>query len=318
MLARVFPPVVLSNHPLRVRLVQAPRAGARLVRGIALGLWALRRMLLPAPYVQAFREVTRMLIRNRTLALEMARRDVRGEHAGAIFGSAWGIAQPLFLMALYAFVFGVVFRVRIGDTFELPRNYTVYILAGLVPWLALAQAMGAGVGAITGSVQLVKQSVFTLEILPTTRALAALLPLLVGVVFVVVYVLVDELRLPWTYALVPLLAAVQLVAMTGLSFALSAVGVFVRDVKEAIAILTLLGIFVLPIVYLPDGVPELFRPVLYVNPASYMIWCWQDALYYGRIDHPWAWPVFVLGSLFLFTAGYRLFRRLRPYFGNVL
>jgi lipopolysaccharide transport system permease protein len=62
----------------------------------------------------------------------------------------------------------------------------------------------------------------------------------------------------------------------------------------------------------------LFKPVLYLNPFSYMGWCYQDALYFGRFEHPWAWCLFAGGSLLTFVTGYRLFRWLKPHFGNAL
>jgi lipopolysaccharide transport system permease protein len=276
------------------------------------------RLFRPRPYLDAFREVASVLARNRVLTLEIVKRDLRGQHAGQVLGRAWGIAQPLLLLALYAFVFGVVFRVRIGDTFELPRNYTIYLLSGMVPWLAFVQSMARGATALTDNAQLVKNTLFQLEILPVSRALAALLPLGVGLAFLAVFTLVTEQGLPATYLLVPVLVVCQLLAMTGFAFALSALGTVARDVREVIQVISVLGIFVLPIVYLPDAIPEAFQPLLYLNPFSYMVWAYQDALYFGRIEHPYAWAVLVLGALFAFVTGYRLFRKVKPYFGNVL
>ena len=310
--------MVPAHRLARARLVGVPRAGARYGRAALRSLRAIGRLLRPRASIQAFAEVGRLLLRNRALTFEMTRRDIRGEHAGQVFGTSWGVIQPLAMMALYAFIFGVVFRVRVGGTVELPRDFTVYLLSGLIPWLAVLQAMGKSASAITDSAHLVKQSVFTLEILPVTRAIAAALPLVVGVAFVLVYMPFAVGGLPTTVVLVPVLIAFQVVAMAGLALGLAAVGVFVRDVKQVIPIFALLGIFVLPIVYLPTAVPELFRPIIYANPFSYLVWTWQDALYFGRFEHPWAWVVFLLGSVFLFVSSYRLFRKLKPYFGDVL
>jgi lipopolysaccharide transport system permease protein len=281
-------------------------------------LVGLGRLLEPRAYADAFREVIDVLARNRVLTLAIVKRDLRGQHAGQLLGRAWGVAQPLVLLGLYAFVFGVVFRVRIGDTLELPRNYTVYLLSGLVPWLAFAHAMASGATALTANAQLVKNTVFQVELLPVSKAVAALLPLGVGLTFLGGFTLVTEAGLPATYLLVPVLVACQLLAMIGFAFALSAVGTVVRDVKEVIQVISVLGIFVLPIVYLPNAIPDVFRPLMYVNPFSYMVWAYQDALYFGRIEHPYAWAVFVVGAMFAFVTGYRLFRKVKPYFGNVL
>jgi lipopolysaccharide transport system permease protein len=74
----------------------------------------------------------------------------------------------------------------------------------------------------------------------------------------------------------------------------------------------------LPIFYLPDVVPPAFHTVLKLNPFSYMVWCYQDAFYYGRIAHWYAWVIFGGGSLVVYSLGYRIFRHLKPYFGDVL
>jgi lipopolysaccharide transport system permease protein len=89
-------------------------------------------------------------------------------------------------------------------------------------------------------------------------------------------------------------------------------------VKDFLQIFVTYGIYILPIFYLPDWVPAAFKPFLYLNPFSYMVWCYQDALYFGRIEHPWAWPIFFVGSVGALLIGYRVFRRLKPQFGNVL
>ena len=231
---------------------------------------ASTRLLHPLPYILAFGDVVRLLRKNRALTGEIVRREIRGQHAGLVLGRAWGILQPLFLMALYAFVFGVVFRVRIGGTFELPRNYTIYILSGMVPWLAFVQGMSRGATAITDNAVLVKQTIFQVEVLPVARAITACLPLIVGLAFVGVLSLVQYQGLPVTFVLVPLLVLLQLLAMGGAAFALAAVGTFVRDVRELIQLFSVIGIFVLPIVYLPTSVPGVFRPLLV--SLGRMIW----------------------------------------------
>jgi lipopolysaccharide transport system permease protein len=85
-----------------------------------------------------------------------------------------------------------------------------------------------------------------------------------------------------------------------------------------VQILNVIGIYLMPIVYLPSMVPGIFQPLLYLNPFSYMVWCYQDAVYFGRFEHPWAWLVFPMLCLGTFVLGYRLFRRLKLMLGNVL
>ena len=102
---------------------------------------AILRLLRPRPWLQAFVELVSLASRQRSLTIAMARREIATEHAGKALGMFWGIFQPLFLLAVYAFVYGVVFRAKIGGTYELPRNFTIYLLSGLVPWFAFQLCM---------------------------------------------------------------------------------------------------------------------------------------------------------------------------------
>src|SRR5262249_56371861 len=104
----------------------------------------------------------------------------------------------------------------------------------------------------------------------------------VGTICLAVYVLATNHTLPWTYALLPILWLFQALGMIGIVFVLSAVGVHVRDVKELVQVFAVVGIYLVPVVYLPDWVPDTIRPLLYANPFSYMVWCYQDVCYFGR------------------------------------
>ena len=106
--------------------------------------------------------------------------------------------------------------------------------------------------------------------------------------------------------------------MCGVAFFLAALGTFVKDVRDVVQLMGVLLIFMLPIVYLPRSIPAAFNPFLWFNPWTYMVYCYQDVLYFGRVEHPFSWIAFPLWSVVVFVSGYRLFRRVRPFFANVL
>lgn len=269
-------------------------------------------------HFQAFREVALLLTKHRELTLAMAKRELSDRYVGQALGMLWVIGHPLFLTGLYIFVFSVVFKTRLGGTVEMPLDYTTYVLSGLVAWLAFSEAMSKSCVAITGNASLVKQVVFPLEILPVKTVLASLVTMLVSLVVLVAYVLITHETLPVTYALLPLVVLLQLVLMMGVAYILSSVGAYFRDIKDFVQMFATAGIFLLPIVYLPGWVPPLFKPIIYLNPLSYLIWCYQDILYFGRIEHPWAWVVTSILSFVTFTIGYRLFRKLKPSLASVV
>lgn len=260
----------------------------------------------------------RLIVRNRRLLTLMAGRDLRARHMGQVAGNFWIIAHPLFQMLLFVFIFSVVFKQKIGGTHELPGDYTTYILSGLVPWLAIIPAISTCCLSIVGNSALVKQFTFDLELLPVKDALLSLVFWCVGITILAIYTLGVTRTLPITYLLLPAVLGMHLMLIIGLGWALAAITVFFRDLKDIVTVLIQAGVYLLPIVYLPTWVPAAFRPFIVVNPFSWVIWVYQDTLYFGRIDNPWAWLGFAVLSVALFSLGLRIFRRSKPLFGHVL
>lgn len=252
------------------------------------------------------------------LTLAMAKRDLTQRYAGQLIGSIWIVGHPLFLTLLYVFLFAIVFKVKLGGTAELPLDYATYMLSGLVPWLTFQTAINSACVAVTSNTSLVKQFTFPIEVLPVKDVLTALVVWIVGIVTILVYVIATHGIPPITYLLLPVLLGLQLMAMLGIAMLLSAISVFFRDLKDLIQLFTTVNIFLMPIVYVPNMVPAAFRPFLYANPFSYMTWAYQDALFFGRIDHPTAWVVFSTLSIVSFALGFRVFRRLKPLFASTL
>ncbi len=258
------------------------------------------------------------LSRHRWLIWELTKREHTDRYAGSMLGPLWAIGHPLVMMSVYVVVFSYVFRLKVGGTEDLPLDYATYLMAGYLPWMAFQESMNKASSVVVANATLVKQVVFPVEVLPIKGALASGATQLVGTVFLMVYTVVGQRALPATYGLLPLVLVVQLVAMIGASFLLGAVGAYFRDLKEVVQVGTVVGVYLLPIFYLPAWVPDVLRPLLYLNPFSYMIWCYQDVFYYGRIQHPFAWAVFVIGALVTLQLGLWVFRRARVSFGNVL
>ena len=269
-------------------------------------------------YASAGAEITSILWRHRELTLAMARRELSDRYAGQALGVGWAVWHPLFMIGLYIFIFAVVFKQKVGGTVEMPLDYTAYLLSGLVAWLSIQESMMKSCTAITANASLVKQVVFPLEILPLKGVLVSFVPQLVSLVILIGYVLITNGSLHATYLLLPVLIALQAALMLGIAYVLSVVGVYVRDAKDVVQMFALAGAYLVPVFYLPDWVPEIFKGLLYVNPFSYVIWCYQDALYFGRFAHPWAWAVNAIISVTALVAGYRVFRKLKPSLGNVL
>lgn len=250
--------------------------------------------------------------------MEMVRRDLRGQFAGQFFGAFWIFGHPIIQFCVYIFIFAVVFKTRIETSVDLPRDYTTYILVGLVPWLFIQQSLVRASTSLVAQANLVKQVVFPIEVLPCCAVLVSLVPLVVGLAVIAAYTLVTQGMLPWTYVLLPLVVALSISLMTGIGFMLGIATPFFRDLKDVIQVITIVGVYVIPAFYLPQWIPDQLRFLIYLNPFSYVIWVYQDTLYFGYIAHPWSWLFFAIGSLAALTLGYRAFRSIKLFIADVL
>jgi lipopolysaccharide transport system permease protein len=260
----------------------------------------------------------RLVLTNRNLIVAMASRELKSRYSGQFTGSFWIVGHPLFQLLLFVFIFGVVFKQRIGGSHELPRDYTTYMLSGLVPWLSFSSLLATACNSVIGNAILVKQFTFKTELLPVKDVAISMIFWAVGIAILIVYGLAFDHELPWTYVLLPAVFGLHLMFAIGVAWLLSSVSVFVRDMKDVITVFITAGIYVLPIVYLPQWVPAAFRPLINLNPFSAMIWVYQDTLYFGRIEHPFAWVFFSAMALAVFGLGFRVFGRLKAQFGSAL
>jgi lipopolysaccharide transport system permease protein len=266
----------------------------------------------------AFIEPLQLIARHRALTWAVARRDLVSPYAGEMLGGVWAAVHPVFLVALLAWVFNFLLGARFGGTRELPLDYTTYILAGLIPWQSFMLVLQRSGTEVVGSANLVKQVVFPLEVLPVKSVMLALPPMALGLPFLILYVFFTTGTVPASYVLLPALVVLHLLWMLGVSFGLSALGVYFRDVKDVVTLFVTASIYLLPIIFTPGSLPAGLRHVITLNPFSALIWCYQDVLYFGRIEHPWAWLFATLFSVASFFGGYAIFRRLKPFFGSVL
>ncbi len=258
------------------------------------------------------------IVRNRALVRELTTRDLTGGHAGHGFGAIWVYIQPLVVVATYILVFGLVLGTRMAATETFPGDYTAYILAGLVPWLIMANALGRAPSVFLSSSNLVKQVVFPVEVLPVASIAACFLIFVPSVAIAVGYKLVLGGGLTPYVLMLPAVLALHALFALGLTLLFSVVTPFVRDIREIVTVYTSVSMYFTPAIYLPEWVPPAIRPLMYMNPFSYVVWVYQDVLFFGRVEHGFAWIVFAVMAIGTAICGLAIFRKVKPFLGNVL
>jgi lipopolysaccharide transport system permease protein len=264
------------------------------------------------------REFYRLWVQRYRLILLLAYREVADRFAGSVFGAFWALAHPLLLMGVYVVAYNTFLQIRFTTPIVPGLDYTAFFIAGYLPWMSVQAGLVTGCGSVLQNQNLVKQVVFPVEVLPLRSVLASLVPQLIGTAFLIVYLLVATGGLPATLALMPLLLFVQILGQVGAAFLLSALAVFVRDTRDVVNVLTTMGFFLLPIMYLPETLPVKYRHLLACNPLTHLIWAYHDVWCYGAITRPVSWAVSFATAGGLFLVGFSVFRKLKPTFGNSL
>lgn len=249
---------------------------------------------------------------NAFLLRELVKRDFQSRYAGSLLGLLWSFVQPLWMLALFTFVFSGVLRISLLG--ERTGSFAVFLFCGLLPWTAIHEGLTRSSTAITDNSNLVKKLSFPSEILVQAIVLSGLVHQAIATsVFIVVLVVIGELRVGGLPIL--LVAVVLQVALTfGLGLLAATAHVFFRDTAQALGLLTTGWFYLTPIVYPLGNVPERYRPWVELNPLTALVGMYRQALLGGEV----AW-VAGMGSLAVFAAavlllGWWLFRRLKPTF----
>jgi len=254
---------------------------------------------------------TPRIARARALFAKFFRRELFSRYLGSITGLAWAFIHPLALLAVYHFVFTTVFRAGAMDG----KSFLLFVAVALWPWLAAQEALQRGTTSIAGYSGLIRKVAFPHELIVYASVAATLLLQFVGylVVLAVLALFGEPVRFEGLLLAVPLWLILA-VAITGITLALAALQVFIKDVEHILLPVLMILMYLTPILYPLSLVPESMRPWVAANPFGYLVDRLRDALLDGRLAVRWGDAGAVLVALALFAGGRWVFLRLSPYF----
>ncbi len=244
-------------------------------------------------------------------------REIRSRLSHSAVGVIWLVITPLLLLAVYAFVFGVIFKARAPEGLGFP--FVVWLAIGLWPWLAFSESVLRSAQAIRQHSALISKlsinrSVLVLSVLSGTFVLH-----LIGYGVVLLILEFRGIELTWQglpYALLVMFTLYLLSA--GLGLFLAASQVFIRDLEQLLPVLFMLWFFLTPILYAPELLPSELQHVLWINPMTWWIEALRGALIHGQVLPGIQFLWLLLGSCLVFGLGRWVFERCSPYFEDFL
>jgi len=260
------------------------------------------------------------LLAHRRLLRRLVRRDIEARYRGSAFGLWWVVAQPALLLAVYTFVFGLVFEVRwpqlaaragLGD-------YAAVLFCGLIVLNLFNECLGRAPGLILGSSAYVKKVVFPLHILPLVVLGSAGFHAAVSLAVLVLVRAGAGLVPPVTLLLAPLVLLPLALLALGLSWFLASLGVFLRDVGQVVQLLLQALMFVTPVFYPLETLPPRFQTLVRLNPLTPVVEELRAVALWGRPPDWGALALVTLGGAAVAMLGFAWFAATRRAFADVV
>lgn len=256
--------------------------------------------------------------RHRELITALTQREIIGRYRGSALGIVWSFIHPMFMLAVYTFVFSVVFQARWGNSGDSRAEFALVLFAGLIIFNLFAECINRAPSLIVSNVNYVKRVVFPLEILPWVVLGSALFHSLISIIVWLVFYSILYGLPQLTILLLPVIIAPLILLTMGLSWFFSALGVYLRDISQVTTIMTTVLMFMSPIFYPASALPENLQPMLLLNPLAPALEQFRGVLMWGETPSLLIWLIYLLSTSIVAWLGFVWFQKVRRGFSDVL
>jgi lipopolysaccharide transport system permease protein len=256
----------------------------------------------------------RELISHHELLLFLVMRDVKVRYKQTVLGVAWAVLQPLFAMIVFTVIFGNF----AGFKDKVPGGvpYAVFVYAGQLPWMLFASTINTGAMSLVNQQQLLTKVYLPRLFVPASAAGGALVDAAVSFgVFLLLAVAMGVFPTAEWLAILPL-TVLALAASLGVTFLLSALTVSYRDFRYVLPFMMQAWMYISPVIYPVDMVPQQYQWILALNPMAGII----DAFRAALIGQPWNWGtlgISAASSVLLLLLGMFYFRKTERRFADI-
>jgi lipopolysaccharide transport system permease protein len=258
------------------------------------------------------------LLRHRELLWELVKRDFIGRYKGSMLGVVWSLFNPLLMLAIYTFVFSVAFKAKWGTGEESKVAFAIVLFSGMIIHSFFAECINRAPGLITSHPNYVKKVVFPLELLPWMTLFSALMHLLVSFGVLLVFCLLAGVAVHSGTLLIPIILIPLILMILGLSWMFASLGVYLRDLSQVIGMVTIVALFLAPVFYPIEVLPEVYQAVLVWNPITLPIIQLRDLMLWGKPIQWGSWAISLAIGAAIFQIGYWWFQKSRRGFADVL
>lgn len=267
-------------------------------------------------FLQFFKQVYHY----RYLLAQMTKREIANRYRGSALGFIWAFLNPLLMLAVYTFVFSVVFKARWGEVGveESRVDFAIILFAGMFTFNFFAEILSRAPYLVLSNASYVKKVIFPLELLPLVSIGTVLFHGGLSLLVLLLVQLLFKGYIPWTALYIPVVIFPVLLAGLGVSWLLSALTVYIRDIAQITGLVTTILLFVSSVFFPISALPARYQLIIYLNPLALVVSESRKVLVFGQSPD---WNILILTcfvGLLMALGGYWSFQKARKGFADVL
>lgn len=215
----------------------------------------------------------------RELLWQMVSREVKARYKQSILGYFWVILNPLAQMLVMSFAFSIILRIPTNSASNIP--YSIFLFVALLPWNLFSNSLSSASASLVSSGNLITKIYFPRTILVISTIIAKIIDFLfatsVLIIYMIVYQIPININILWIFPIF----FIQQIFTLGLSLFFAAANLLYRDIQYLLNMVLLLWLYVTPVIYPADLVPEKYRIIFQANPMAVIINAYRQVILGG-------------------------------------
>lgn len=243
--------------------------------------------------------------------------DLKSRFKGSVMGIYWSVVNPLLMILIYTFVFSEILKIEF-HTGGGNINFALYLVCGLLPWLAVSESLQRATLSIVDNGCLVRKPHFPASLLPIHIVLSSLITEVIGLALLIGLVFFSGQGVGWYSLALPVIILPQLLFTLGLAWLLGSLQVLFKDVSPLISSFLLLWMFMTPIFYPSTSFPDSLQFLMVINPMAHIVDIYRVLIMVNEWPLTGSLVIAYVSAIVTFIAGYAIFARLQPKFSDLV
>ena len=253
-------------------------------------------------------EKIKEIFQYRQMLISLVKRDLRGRYKASVLGFMWTFINPLLQLVIYTIVFSFIMRSGIKD-------FYMFLFVALVPWIFFSSCLTGGASVIVSNQDMVKKIYFPRIVLPMSFATSCFVNMLFCFIVIFGVIIVTGYGINFFALLyLPLIMIIEYILSLGITLIASACTVYLRDLEHILGLMSMMWMYLTPVVYPTDWVPERFQRLYHLNPMVSITTAYRDILYYKKIPQLNTLALATFMGIVVVVIGYIVFEKLQKGF----